>query len=307
MQTTSQEILAILKNSQKILLVTHKRPDGDAIGSLLAMYHILRFELGKEVQMAAEGPLPMVASVLSGGFKIADSFWPEGIDTVVLLDCGGWSRTGFFETDELNIDWPANLIVLDHHGIQTVTPGLHLINPQLSSTAELITNLLVDWGIEPTPEVATCLWAGLSSDTSSFKHVNTSEGTLLAAAILLSAGADIERVAMATVNALSAAGLHLWGRVLSGMRYDSAKGVLSSLVSQADLVDTGATPQDIEGLIGLMNKVPAIKVVMLATELPEGRWKVSLRTEDERVNVAQLAQKFGGGGHPRAAGFEITV
>lgn len=305
MQEISNQILQTLRNSQKILLVTHKRPDGDAIGSTLALYRVLANSFGKDVQLAVQGPIPLIASVLVDGFRLQDSFWPDGIDTVVLLDCAGWTRTGFFETDELNIDWPTNLIVIDHHAVSTPTPGLHLIKPEISSAAELVAMLLEEWGVPMDSETATCLWAGMASDTSYFRHANTSEQTLEIAAKLLARGADIERVAATSVGTLSPTGMQLWGRVLSRMKYEG--GILVSKVSVDDLTEIGANQQDVDGLIGLMNRVAGIKMAMLLIEIEPGKWKVSLRTEQEMVNVAQLAQFFGGGGHTRAAGFEYLI
>lgn len=291
-------------NSSRILLTTHKRPDGDAIGSILALYRVLK-NWGKQVEMANVGPMPWVATVLADGEMIADGFRPEEIDTVVILDCADWPRTGFFDDVELKIDWPANLIVIDHHAVSTPTPGLHLIRPEISSTCELLATVFDIWGVSIDAEIATCLWAGMVFDTFSFQHSSTSEQTLAVAARLLAVGADTERVAAVLPTSLSPVALSLWGRVLSRMELRNA--VLVSWVSLADLGETGAKTGDIEGLVALMNRTNKAQMAMLAVEVEVAKWKVSLRTERDDLNVAQLAKSFGGGGHAKAAGFEYSL
>lgn len=305
MDQIRQKILEILKGSEQILLVSHMRPDGDAIGSVLGMYGLIKNNLGKEAMMAVSGPMPNLTTVLSDAYKIRDSFWPEGIDTVVILDCAGWKRTGFFESDELNIDWPKNVVVIDHHEKGSATPGVHLIDPEISSVAEMIVDLAEAWDMPLTPEIATCLWTGIITDTSSFRHSNTTQKTLRIGAKLMEAGAEVEKVYEAVFGTMSPAGLKLWGRVLSRMAYSPQGRVLAGSVYQSDLEEVGATSQDIDGLVGMMNRVAGIRMAMLVVELEDSRWKVSLRTEDETLNVAEIAKQFGGGGHARAAGFNL--
>ena len=306
MKTKATQILTTLQKSKKILLVAHTRPDGDAVGSILALGLVLE-GMGLEVEMAVDGVLPVVAAALPSGYKIHDSFWPEGIDTAVILDCGGWKRTGFFETDELNINWPENVIVIDHHEIQNTTPGIHLIEPELSSTAELLFLLFKEWDVSISSEIATCLLAGMAYDTSFFKHSNTSKQTMEIGARLMDAGADLSKIVESSPGVLSAQGLRLWGRVLSRMQYHPQWGLVLSLVSLKDLAETGATNNDIDGLVGLMNSVSGIKIAMLVTEIAPGKYKTSVRTESEEIDVANIAALFGGGGHKKAAGFTLSV
>lgn len=305
MDQIRQKILEILKGSEQILLVSHMRPDGDAIGSILGMYGLIRNNLGKEPLMAVSGPMPAVAAVLPDAYKIQDAFWPEGIDTVVILDCSGWARTGFFETDQLNINWPKNLIVIDHHEKGSVTEGVHIIEPDKSSVAEMVFDLAEAWNMPVTPDIATCLWAGIITDTSSFRHSNTTEKTLRVGAKLMQEGAEVEKVYEMAFGRMSPAGLKLWGRVLSRMAYSDESRVLAGSVYQSDLMEVGASTQDIDGLVGMMNRVAGIRMAMLVVELEDRKWKVSLRTEDETLNVADIAKQFGGGGHARAAGFYV--
>lgn len=307
MKETALQIKEAIQTANKILLVAHTKPDGDALGALFGMYGVIRQGFGKtEVEMAVDGELPAYTPTLPYAFKLKDSFWPEGFDLVIILDCGGWKRTGFFEDNELNIEWPEKLVVIDHHEVQSLTSGIHYINPESSSTCELICELVNYWGIKIDSQIATNLLLGIAFDTSFFKHSNTSKNTYERASELLAAGASMATVDEANKMHLNPNALQLWGRVLNRMRYDAkSKSIISALTTQ-DFNETGTSPTDTDGLIAIMNKVNGINFAMLMYERGEGRIKASLRTESDLVDVARIARIWGGGGHKKAAGFEIA-
>lgn len=307
MTTKATQILAALKAANNILLVAHHNPDADAIGSMLGMYGVLAHQFGKQVGMALDGEIPQNFAYLPYFFRIADNFRPEKFDTVVILDCSGWVRTNFFETDELNIDWPERLIVIDHHVTQGTTPGIQLMDTQASSTSEVIWKLVQEWQIPVTPEVATCLLTGISADTGSFQHTNTHEETFKAAAELMIAGASLNKIVSGIYLGKSAARLKLWGRVLQRMKYDHARKVAVSIATNEDLNECKANRADLTGLVNIMATLPDTKFVLLLTETPEGELKGSLRTEEDNIDVRKLAEIMGGGGHIKAAGFELPA
>lgn len=269
------------------------------------MYDALTRHFGLNVKMAADGLIPKAFSYLPYYFKIQDGFHPQDFDTVVLLDCAGWTRTNWFEDDELNIDWPANLIVIDHHAVTTLSPGLHCLGPTTSSTSEMVYELFRRWEVPINREMANCLMTGICFDTGSFQHVNTSEKTLKIASELMQAGADLPMIAQKMYVGKSVERLKLWGVVLQRMKYDQATGVTMSVVTQEDLNKTGTTKEDAEGLVNLMNTVPNLKFSLLLSETSDGEVKGSLRTQDGQVDVGRLAAFMGGGGHTRAAGFLV--
>jgi len=296
-----------LKAAKKILLTVHTNPDGDALGSMLAMYDALTRHFGLEVIMAADGLLPKTFLYLPYYFKIQDGFEPQEFDTVVMLDCAAWTRTNWFEDDELNIDWPNQLVVIDHHATTTLTPGLHYLGPTLSSTSEMVYGLLQAWGVPLSKEIATCLLTGVCFDTGSFQHVNTSERTLRVAADLMQVGANLPMIAQKMYVGKSVGRLKLWGIVLQRMKYDDKTGVTMSAITRQDMERTGTTKEDAEGLVNLMNAVPNLKFSLLLSETPDGEVKGSLRTQHAEVDVGKLAALMGGGGHARAAGFLLPV
>ena len=277
------------------------------MGSMLGLYDALTRHFGLDVSMATNGLMPKTFLYLPYYFKIQDGFEPQNFDTVVLLDCGGWTRTGWFDSDELNIAWPNNLIVIDHHATLTLTPGLHYLGPATSSTSEMVYGLLKAWGVPVNKEIATCLLTGICFDTGSFQHVNTSEKTLRIAADLMQVGANLPMIAQKMYVGKSIGRLKLWGIVLQRMRYDETSGITMSAITQEDMEATGTTKEDAEGLVNLMNTVPGLKFSLLLSETPDGDVKGSLRTQSEQVDVGKLAQFMGGGGHARAAGFLLPV
>jgi len=293
----------MIQGTERILIVSHRKPDGDAIGASLALKLGLQ-ALGKTVEVALLDTPSDNFTFLPQFFNIRGEFAPQDFGTAILVDCGDWTRTGFFENSELNIDWPNHLIVVDHHKIQQLTPGLHIIDATASSTAELIFYILQLWEVDITKDMATCLLVGLSTDTGSFKHTNTSKAVLQVAGILLEKGANLGKVARYVYADKTIAKLKLWGRVLTKMRRNRKWNLLVSLVTEADLKDCGATIDDLEGVIDLLRTIPGVKAVVLGSERKD-EFKFSLRTEDLRTDVSRLAALMGGGGHIKAASFAV--
>lgn len=289
--------------AQRILIVMHEKPDGDALGSALALRLALK-HLGREVTVAAVDAPPESYSYLPHFFKIADGFKPQDFDMAIIVDCGGWKRTGFFEDDELNIDWPTHLAVIDHHATQKLTPGIHLVDPNMSSSAQLVFYICEEWGVPITQEVATCLMTGLSTDTGSFKHSNTTAEVFRIASRLMEAGASLSKITQNIYLGRSVPALRLWGRTLNKIKQDRELGMIFSVITKKDLDECGANLEDLEGVIDLMNTVPGASATMLLSER-DGEVKGSLRTNDPDVDVSKLAAIFGGGGHIKAAGFSV--
>lgn len=289
--------------ASKILVVAHESPDGDAIGSSLALRIALK-ALDKEVDVVIMDPVPDSFSYLPYFFKIKGSFLPQDFDMAIIVDCGGWSRTGFFEDDELRIDWPQSLVVIDHHHKQNLSPGIHIIDPQVSSSAQLVFYIFKEWNIKISRNAATCLMTGLSTDTGSFKHSNTTAEVFKIAGELMGRGANLSKITQNIYLGKSIPRLRLWGRTLDKIRRDRELGLVFSVITQKDLEECGADVSDLEGVINLMNTVPGTKATLLLSE-HEVEFKGSLRTEDPKVDVSRLAAIFGGGGHIKAAGFNI--
>jgi len=293
-----------VKLARKILIVSHLKPDGDAVGASLALKLGLQ-TMGKSAEVALLDAPPDRLSFLPHFFSIKGEFAPQDFDMVVLVDCGDWSRTGFFTDSELNIDWPESLVVVDHHKIQNLTPGIHIVDASISSASELIFYVFCQWEVDISKDIATCLLAGLSTDTGSFQHTNTTHAVLQAAGSLMEKGASLGKITRYVYADKSVARLKLWGKVLQKMRRNRRWNVLVAIITAADLEECGAIDADLEGVIDLMRTVPHVKAVLLGSERG-AEFKFNLRTEAHDVDVSRLAALFGGGGHVKASGFSIS-
>ena len=307
--TEQEAVLAELRAADKLLLTTHENPDGDALGSLLAMHWILQ-QLGKQSVMYMspdEFPLPWEyrAWTFDG---IAGAPPPDVAErTIVFLVCGNIDRmpVDFLQRDGLRI------LNIDHHHDNTRFGTVNLVAPEASCTAEIVYRLAKELGAEITPPIADALYTGLVTDTGKFMYENTSPEAHRMAAELIEAGVEPHQVHRRLYEDLPFRRLQLLQRALASVeRYDDGSITVAHLVKD-DYAATGASEQDSEGVVDHMRAVEGTAVAVLVREqLSEGREglrKVSLRATDGRVDVSRIAREFGGGGHPQAAGFSTPL
>jgi len=293
-----------LRSAQKFLLTTHENPDGDALGSLLGMYLVLK-ELGKDPAMflaADEFPLPWEYRQMPLAEVMNEP--PEDLDdrTVVFLDCGNIDRmpVDFLQREGVHI------VNVDHHHDNTRFGTVNLVDPQASCTAEIVWEISKELGVEMTPDIADALYVGLVTDTGKFMYTNTSPRSHRMAAELIEAGLDAHAVYRRLYEDLPYARLLLLSRGLSAVqRFDDGVVTATSL-TRADFEETGAVETDSEGIVDHLRSVQGTKVAVLVRELladdREGIRKVSLRSTDGTVDVSRIARGLGGGGHRQAAG-----
>jgi bifunctional oligoribonuclease and PAP phosphatase NrnA len=309
--TTEQEqVVAELRAADKLLLTTHENPDGDALGSLLAMHDILT-QLGKDAVMYMspdEFPLPWEYRwlPLDDGLVMTP---PDDVAerTIVFLDCGNIDRmpVDFLQADGLHV------LNIDHHHDNTRFGTVNLVCPVASSTAEMVWRLSKELDVEITLKIAHALYVGLVTDTGRFMYENTTPVAHRMAAELIDAGVDPHWVYRQLYEELPFRRLQLLQRALSSVeRHDNGSLTVAHL-TKGDYEDTGALETDSEGVVDHMRAVEGTRVAVLVRELladdREGMRKVSLRATDGSVDVSRLARSFGGGGHPQAAGFSTAV
>ncbi|MDP3685550.1 MAG: bifunctional oligoribonuclease/PAP phosphatase NrnA, partial [bacterium] len=294
----------LLRASERILVTTHRYPDGDAVGSLLGMTIGLRAS-GKKVTAHTPTPPPEFLSFLPGFSTMTqtgDSVWKH--DLVIALDHSELYRTGL-ERELLEGRRP--VIAIDHHATADRKASVALIAPEAAATAEMLEALLPNLELPVTAEIATCLFTGIVTDTGSFQHPNTSTRGLAAAARLAEHGADLRAITAHIFGGRSLASLRIAGRALERLTVNPETGVVLSVLKKADLEECEATPEDLSGVVNLLNTIPEASFSLLLTEIEEGKIKGSLRSEPEAaVDVSSIAQRFGGGGHRLASGFEIA-
>ncbi len=302
--TEVDAVVEEIREAEKLLLTTHENPDGDALGSLLAMHWILE-QLGKDsVMYMSPGEFPLPYEYRDLTFEGLLGAPPEDMDqrVVIFLDCGNVDRmpVDFLKTDGTHI------LNIDHHHDNTRFGTVNLVWPEASCTAEIVFNLARELGAEITPRIADALYVGLVTDTGKFMYENTSPAAHRMAAELIEAGVDPHHVYRRLFEDLPFRRLQLLSRALKSVaRYDDGAITMAHLV-RPDFEETGALETDAEGIVDHMRAVEDTKVAVLVRELladhRRGVSKVSLRATDGQVDVSQIARDLGGGGHRQAAG-----
>jgi bifunctional oligoribonuclease and PAP phosphatase NrnA len=307
--TSREQILREIRDSERFILVTHENPDGDALGSLVAMNEVLG-RLGKDSLMfmaADEFPLPYEYRffLLDGLISVP----PEDVEerTIVFLDCGNIDRN---PADVLKRDG-AHILNIDHHHDNTHFGTVDHVVPEASCTAEIVWDLMRGLGVEPSPTIAEALYVGLVTDTGRFMYENTGTRAHVMAAELIAAGVDVHEMYRRLYEGIPFGKLELLARGLSNVeRYDDGRLTITRL-SARDYVETGAAENYSEGVVDHLRSVHGTAVAGLVRDLlgdgHEGRRKVSLRATDERIDVSAIARAQGGGGHRQAAGFTTTM
>ena len=306
---TRSQVLAELRESQRFVLVTHENPDGDALGSLVAMHELLK-ALGKDSVMfmaADEFPLPYEYRFfqLEGLVSVIPDDVAER--TIVFLDCGNIDRN---PADVIKRD-DAHILNIDHHHDNTHFGTVNHVVPEASCTAEIVWDLMRGLEVEPSQPIAEALYVGLVTDTGKFMYENTGTRAHVMAAELIDAGVAVHEIYHRLYEGIPYGKLELLARGLSHVeRYDGGALTLTHL-SAADYLETGAEENYSEGVVDHLRSVEGTAVAGLVRDLlgdgQDGRRKVSLRATDGRVDVSKIARAQGGGGHRQAAGFSTEM
>jgi bifunctional oligoribonuclease and PAP phosphatase NrnA len=307
--TPLEEIVTELRGAEKFLLTTHENPDGDALGSLLAMDAVLK-QLGKDSLMYMspdEFPLPWEYRGLQ--FEGLLGSPPDDVAerTIVFLDCGNIDRmpVDFLQTGELHI------LNIDHHHDNTRFGTVNLVCSSASSTAEMVWSIAKELAAEITPEIANALYVGLVTDTGRFMYENTTAAAHRMAAELIDAGVEPHTVYRQLYEDLPFRRLLLLQRALASVERHDDGALTVGHLTKADYEETGALETDSEGVVDHLRAVEGTRVAVLVRELladdRDGMRKVSLRATDGTVDVSRIAREFGGGGHPQAAGFSTAL
>ena len=303
-----ERVSAELRARDRFLLTAHEGPDGDALGSLLGMHHLLT-QLGKDSVMflaSKEFPLPIEYRFL----PLEEVFHEPPADmadrTVVFLDCGNIDRMPVDFLTAGNND----VINIDHHHDNTRFGDFNLVDVEASCTAEIVYDLAQLLGARLTPEIAAALYVGLITDTGNFMYDNTNAHTHRVAAELIDAGVDVDDTYRRLYEHVPIEKLRLVARALDSIQRHCDDRLAISYISKADYAATGAGEEMTEGVIDFLRSLEGTKVAAVVRDLGNrGRAarKVSLRSSDGEVDVSAIARKHGGGGHMRAAGFSTDL
>ena len=293
-----------IRAHDRFLLTIHENPDGDALGSILAMKLALD-QLGKDVVMFLQGTTPLPKEYKFMDLDELQRGDPPGPDSrvVIALDCASASRMG---PDPAVLERAKLVVDIDHHHDNTCFGQVNAILPKASSTGEILYDLFLELGVKITPEIAEALYIALVTDTGRFQYTNTTPRTLRVAAELVEAGADVHHIFQFVYENVAFAKLKLVARALDNAKVYEGGRIIVSHLERTDFEAAGAEEPFSEGIIDYLRAVEGAEVAALIREPPSQNGptrRVSLRTRAEEIDVSAIARKSGGGGHRQAAGF----
>ena len=300
-----QQTREFLLEHDDYLVVSHVQPDGDAVSSTLAVGWLLSC-LGKKYTMLNEGPIPKRMEYLWHSDEIinmASSEPPRQYSNVICVDCADFQRVGlthrYFANDAL-------ILNIDHHPTNNGYGLVNLIKPDAAATAEILFDLLKTFEIEWDIDIATALYTGLLTDTGGFRYTNTSPKVMAAVSELLSYGVNGPELAETLLEEMTLPQIKILNKALNTLQLSPEGDIAWLYVTPEDMIECAAANEDLEGLVNYPRNIRGVEVGILFKVIHEHAVKVSLRSAG-KVDVADLAQTFGGGGHTRAAGARIEA
>jgi phosphoesterase RecJ-like protein len=291
-----KRVLESIAARKRFLLTSHARPDGDAVGSALACAQILR-SLGKEADVVLSDGIPYIYRPLPYADQVVQTNLVNGhYEAAIILECDSLART---RLDGLESNF---IINIDHHYSGKPFGHINWIDPEACATAEMIYRLGREAGVQITKEIATCLYTAVMTDTGSFRFAGTTARTFALAGELVRCGADPVQCAQNVYFANPTSKMRLLGAALSTLHREGS--LVWMHITRAQIDYCGAFDEDAEGLVNYALSIAGVQVAAFFRELPDKRYRVSLRSKGE-VNVAEVAETFGGGGHHNASGCSL--
>ena len=298
--TTIDQILKCIKKSKNIVIVTHENPDGDAVGASLAMYHALK-GLKKNVDIIIPeyakcfNELPGIEEVIKESDKVYDLAISLDAATDKLLNV--WVKY-FREADQR--------IVIDHHSTNTMFGDINYVDLSAPACAQVVYMLIKHYRWKITPEIGTCIMAGIITDTGGFQYSGVSRDTFNIAAELLDAGVNISKVYKKVFDTKTKSSFELRRIALDRMEFLEDDKIAFTYITNEDERKVNAGVGDYEGIVSEGRSIEGVEVSIFLHELKDGEFKISLRS-NSYVNVSDVCIMFGGGGHIRAAGAKMTA
>lgn len=295
-----------IKESHNILLVTHDRPDGDALSSVCALTELFEI-LGKAYSaFCLDAPtwqynfLPHLEKIKHEKNKLNFSDY----DLIITIDCGSLKRTNLIE--EISHKTPEQFIIeFDHHPKMDSYSDIEIRQPEASSTAEIIYQFLKINEVKLNKNLASCLLTGILTDTENFLFPSTSDKTIKIAAEMLTYGPSFTKIIQSAYRNKSLTAIRLWGQAMNNLKINRLYNIAYSVLTQADILTSQANEEELEGISNFLGNIEGVNGSLLLREEKDSRIKGSLRTTKNNINLSYLAQILGGGGHAKASGFTI--
>jgi phosphoesterase RecJ-like protein len=296
---TAAQVADVLRDRQRFVIASHVRPDGDAVGSQLALAYALR-ALGKDVRAVSRDPVPAPLLVFPGVAEIEiTNHVDDPGDAVVVMESGDLSRTGISGLER------GFIVNIDHHVGNAMYGAVNWFDLSAAACGEMVFDLVRELGVPLTYEIALHVYIAILTDTGSFHYSNISPQTFDICRRCVEAGVVPPAVARSVFDSNSLGRLKLFGAVLSRMELDASRRVATLMVDRQLAGDSGGTYEDTEGLINLPLTVKEILAVVFFKEIGPDEWRVSMRSK-EHIDIQAVARQFGGGGHKNASGCNAT-
>lgn len=304
------EIICCLNNASDILVTSHTAPDGDAVGSLLAMGLALA-AMGKRVVLYNESPIPAVYRFLPGSERIVHEVDPSRFDTAVVLDCSDLARVGRIRDA---VEKMPIVVNIDHHITNAEFGTCQLVETDACATTEIVYRLITAMKVPIDQDIATCIYTGILTDTGSFRFSNTNQAAFDISHRMIASGVNPFHVAQHVYGTYSLGRIKLLNLALDSIEISPNRKISLMSVTQSMLRETGTQLEDADGLINYAKRIQDVRVAVMIQEMPaengvsrnhRRHYHVSLRS-DGTIDVAAIATRFGGGGHANAAGFSVV-
>lgn len=294
-----QEIGRFILDHDHFLISSHSRPDGDSIGTQLALAEGLE-QIGKSAEIANRDPYPPNYRVLPGIERILlENPGSNSYDGLIVLECNNLERTGVEGLPDTFV------VNIDHHPSNDQFGDLNWVDPSASAVAELVYELLLHLGVKITPEIATNLYVAILTDTGSFQFSNTSHRTFQIVSELVKAGASPSEIAQMILQRQSRSRIRLLGELLHSMEFNTKGTIAWISLLKSTIKEIGASSEDTEGLVNYPLSVEGVELSAFFREESQNSFRISLRSKGD-WDVGSVAEEFGGGGHRNAAGLTLT-
>jgi phosphoesterase RecJ-like protein len=292
--------------ANKVLVIPHQNPDGDTLGSVLAMIHFLE-RIGKPYASFCATPVSERMLFLPGIEKLSfdpDIFKDPDIDVIAVFDAGDLRYAGVFEHVEALPKKPF-IVNIDHHPTNEHYGDHNLVLSKAPSTTAILYHFFSINGIHIDPAMASCLLTGLVTDTGNFTNAATTPTALKIGSELIIRGGNLKQINAHTLKDRSVDGLKLWGMVLQRLEHHAELDIVFTFVTQEDILKHDVREAEIEGIANFLNNLEDGRAGLVLKEQQDGMIKGSFRTTRDTIDVAQFARALGGGGHQKAAGFTV--
>ncbi len=289
------QVVELIETKRKFAITSHIRPDGDSLGSSLGLSWLLR-ALDKDVEVIMRDPVPHAYQQLPGAKEVrVTPAVDDSYQAVFVIECSDITRPGLIDLEKQFV------VNIDHHSTTALFGKINWIDSTASAVGEMIYNLCKATGVRVTKEIAECVYTALITDTGSFHYSNTTERTFKVASELMKSGLKPAKTAEAVFASYPWSRIQLMGAVLSTARRDSTGRVAFLRHSLEMQHSAEASDEDADGFVNYPLTVEEVEAVAMLKECEPGVYRTSLRSKGD-VNVAKVAEKFGGGGHRNAAG-----